>query len=298
MIDRVFLIGAGLLVSLLLPAWSAAEEAPHPTRGPFLWEVEAPKGTSHLFGTIHVGVHLSELDPAVTERLAAATTVVGEVDPREAFSPEILTLAMLPAETSLRSMLGAEDWKRLLVIMGSQMPEAMLDRCRPWFVISLILTKDQERTPMDLDLFSRSIEGGKELAYLEEISEQTAFLDRALGIEDLVELLEDPEEALAQVQASVKSYRAGDHQAFTQLLREERSKASNRKRFEILFDQRNQAWLPEIEDHIQKGGAFIAVGAGHLLTEDGLVALLRQRGYKVTRVLSTSVPAAAPSPQR
>jgi uncharacterized protein YbaP (TraB family) len=298
MIDRAFLIGAGLLVSLLLPAWGAAEEAPQPTRGPFLWEVTAPKGRSHLFGTIHVGVHLSELDPVVSERLAAATTVVGEVDPRLAFSPEILTLAMLPAETSLRAKLGEESWKQLLAIMGRQIPEPMLERCRPWFVISLILTKGQERAPMDLDLFSGSVEGGKTLAYLEEISEQTALLDRALGIEDLVELLEDPEDALAQVEAAVTSYRAGDHQAFTRLLREERAKASNRKRFEILFDQRNQAWLPQIEDHIQKGGAFIAVGAGHMLTEDGLVALLRQRGYKVTRVLSTSVPAAAPGPQR
>ncbi|MEO0360536.1 MAG: TraB/GumN family protein, partial [Pseudomonadota bacterium] len=37
-------------------------------------------------------------------------------------------------------------------------------------------------------------------------------------------------------------------------------------------------------EELAKGGVFIAVGALHLPTEDGLVELLRADGYEVTRV--------------
>ena len=49
-----------------------------------------------------------------------------------------------------------------------------------------------------------------------------------------------------------------------------------------LFTNRNAAWLPKL-DHLfrRPGDHFVAVGAGHLLGSDGLVALLRARGYQL-----------------
>lgn len=49
-----------------------------------------------------------------------------------------------------------------------------------------------------------------------------------------------------------------------------------------LFTARNAAWLPQLDRLFRKpGDHFVAVGAGHLLGSDGLVALLRGRGYQV-----------------
>ena len=49
-----------------------------------------------------------------------------------------------------------------------------------------------------------------------------------------------------------------------------------------LYTARNAAWLPQLDARLQElGDHFIAVGAGHLLGPDGLVALLRTRGYQV-----------------
>lgn len=52
--------------------------------------------------------------------------------------------------------------------------------------------------------------------------------------------------------------------------------------------RRNQAWLPAILQRIQKGGAFIAVGAFHLGGRNGLLPMLQKRGYQITRIKLTN----------
>ena len=46
----------------------------------------------------------------------------------------------------------------------------------------------------------------------------------------------------------------------------------------------NNAWCPVIEKNIAKGSCMVAVGARHLLGNDGLIAMLRRKGYTVEAV--------------
>ncbi len=48
--------------------------------------------------------------------------------------------------------------------------------------------------------------------------------------------------------------------------------------------QRNKNWIPKIENNIKNGQVFIAVGAAHLPGENGVIQLLRNKGYKVTAI--------------
>ena len=48
-----------------------------------------------------------------------------------------------------------------------------------------------------------------------------------------------------------------------------------------LLYQRNADWIDKIEVLIKDKPTFIAVGAGHLGSKKGVVALLRKKGYKV-----------------
>jgi len=53
---------------------------------------------------------------------------------------------------------------------------------------------------------------------------------------------------------------------------------------ERLLYQRNRNWLPEIETLLEEPGTHIvAVGAGHLIGSESLIALLRDEGYEVAR---------------
>ena len=46
----------------------------------------------------------------------------------------------------------------------------------------------------------------------------------------------------------------------------------------------NQAWCPVIEQNIAKGSCMVAIGARHLLGHNGLIAMLRRKGYSVEAV--------------
>ena len=54
--------------------------------------------------------------------------------------------------------------------------------------------------------------------------------------------------------------------------------------FEALIKNRNAKWMAQLPDLMQNGSLFIAVGAGHLVGEDGLIKGLKAKGFTVTPV--------------
>jgi uncharacterized protein YbaP (TraB family) len=53
--------------------------------------------------------------------------------------------------------------------------------------------------------------------------------------------------------------------------------------YETLLAGRNRRWMPKVESCIQTSRCFVVVGAAHLLGSDGLIALLKARGYSVVQ---------------
>jgi uncharacterized protein YbaP (TraB family) len=52
----------------------------------------------------------------------------------------------------------------------------------------------------------------------------------------------------------------------------------------FLLYQRNHAWAEELSGKLGDKTYFIGVGAGHLGGEQGLIKLMRERGFKVTAI--------------
>ena len=48
-----------------------------------------------------------------------------------------------------------------------------------------------------------------------------------------------------------------------------------------MLDNRNQKWIGTLSEMMKDKTLFIAVGAGHLAGEEGVINLLRKEGYKV-----------------
>ena len=55
--------------------------------------------------------------------------------------------------------------------------------------------------------------------------------------------------------------------------------------YDRLLVARNRAWMPKIEALFSRPRhAFVVVGAAHLVGPDGLVAMLKAKGYQVTQL--------------
>jgi uncharacterized protein YbaP (TraB family) len=50
---------------------------------------------------------------------------------------------------------------------------------------------------------------------------------------------------------------------------------------DLLLNDRNKNWVAQLNTIMKKESVFVAVGAGHLIGEMGLINLLRKAGYKV-----------------
>jgi uncharacterized protein YbaP (TraB family) len=52
-----------------------------------------------------------------------------------------------------------------------------------------------------------------------------------------------------------------------------------------LLGDRNRRWIPKIENYLKSGDTvFVVAGAGHFGGSDGVIALLRARGYSVEQL--------------
>jgi uncharacterized protein YbaP (TraB family) len=54
---------------------------------------------------------------------------------------------------------------------------------------------------------------------------------------------------------------------------------------ERLLDARNRKWIPKIESYLRSGQIyFVVAGAGHMGGPNGVLAFLRERGYKIEQL--------------
>lgn len=59
---------------------------------------------------------------------------------------------------------------------------------------------------------------------------------------------------------------------------------------------RNRAWVRSLSRRLKSNSVFVAVGAGHLYGDDGLIDLLRRQGFTVERVTAPDAASASNAP--
>ena len=107
--------------------------------------------------------------------------------------------------------------------------------------------------------------------------------EQAAGLD---EFLDAPSKAVKQMQDMHGWWRAGDVSRLDSGMRAEMA-SKTPETYRLLDIERNQAWLPKIEARLtgsRDDDTLVVVGSLHLLGADGLVEMLRARGYAVERI--------------
>lgn len=243
----------------------------------FLWKVQRADGpVIWLFGTIHdAGLEL--VPRTVLAALDASPRFVSELGTAEPDPDARRELSFARTGRGLNFTLG-DDWYDLRDLLARRIKEDQLARARPWFALILLNSEGAPKTvSMDKQLGERADDKDKPIDNLESPETQMRVLDSIVGVEDLREALHSHGRLSCDYQTLTATYAAGDLASIEPMLVIPRTA-------EPLLYARNRAWLPKLETYLAAGGAFVAVGLGHMLGDQGLPALLAKAGYTVTRI--------------
>ena len=301
---------AALLVGVVLAETPAA--APSPTAStappvPLLWKASKGDDAVYLLGTFHL---LRPEDypvaPEVDAALEASQRLVLELAPDEMSSPSLgLKMAQAGMRTDgtlLDSELPPETAKALQSWLATNAARVQplgltaqsVQMFEPWFValtVTLVEMTAHGLDPslgLDTHLAQRAQQAGKHTRGLETGEEQIAFLDgmhRPEQLQFLREALDSSgEKGASELDKLHGAWRRGDERTLWNEMA-----VGMRTEYPALYHRinvaRNDAWLPKIEAlFAEPGDSLVAVGALHLIGEDGLFHKLRQRGYAVERV--------------
>ncbi len=247
------------------------------------------KKPSYIFGTIHV---ICEKDMFPMTRLnsylTASERVVLEVDmddPEERRAAALATF--MPEGKTLADFLTQEEYDKVEAYLKKTngMTLKYLRNIKP-MVLQMALVGAPKTigctAPLSYELLFLKIATAnkKPVEGLETAAEQLAVFDK-IPLEkqarDLYEATQDPERG-ADIFASLLS--AYKIQNIDKLYDEVSRQQSDQKEFQAdLLDKRNKLWIPKIEKAMQEKSCFIAVGGGHLGGDNGVIKLLKTKGY-------------------
>jgi uncharacterized protein YbaP (TraB family) len=274
------------------------------------WQVErAGTETSYLFGTFHdTEIAAEPLAPQVQAALAQARVMLVEISAAEMARMQA-RLASDPGFAvdlngpGLAARLAPEDRSAAESALARRgLSLALVDRLRPAFLFS-ILAQPQcaldamaaGKPVLDAALMARAGTAGIPVLGMESYSDALERID-ALDTPTLDRLLADALHNLDRVEdfrrTSVELYRRGEMGMLQEFEiwngAEELGEAESRRLYsvfsEALITGRNRAWMAVMVPELERGGVFAAFGALHLPGTEGVVELLRQRGFTVTRV--------------
>jgi uncharacterized protein len=284
-------VALGLVIAASVAAIRPAAPAKH-----MLFRARGPHGaTIYLLGSVHLlNPEAGKLPAEVDSAFAHAKTVAFEtsLDSLQARASELLTLARNAPGTTMRSALTpAGAAKADSVLKGYGLSIDALAGFKPWFA-TLLMTQMviqraqfQSQYGVDAQINARAHEAKKPTTGLEPVDFQLHLFDNLLPSEQEELLVSaSPLDSSAANLISIKeAWVAGDAVALDSVLK--KSKKESPVLYNKIVVNRNKSWLPRIEAMLQgTDDVLIVVGAAHLVGKEGVVEMLRAKGYTVDQL--------------
>ena len=265
---------------------------------------------SYLYGTIHM---LCKDDAGLSDSLrriiARADEVYLEADLDNMMEMMSLMKKMkMQGDTTLQDLLSVAEYDRVKKYFDEHsrmIPFSMLQTYKPIMAASLLQQSNFKcaATAMESEIMTEAKKQGKKIEGLETMDFQASLLDQipyGLQAKQLVEYIDEAGKGAGQqdqeFDSLMQAYREQDLKKLEQqLLRSDIGMAAYT---DVLLYKRNENWITKLKTLLPSRQLLIAVGAGHLPGDRGVINLLRKAGYKLTPVrnsISGGASAATPA---
>jgi uncharacterized protein YbaP (TraB family) len=239
---------------------------------------------SYIFGTMHLLCEGDfEMSEEMISKILSSEILAMEMDlddPTMAF--KMIGKMKMKGDTSLSDLMPKARYDSLKSYLKDSLnlPPMMFQKTKPFLIYSLILTKLLPCKTLMLENEIMKIGKGKKVVGLETLDFQMGLMDKMsyqLQADYLLETLSDKKKSIREFQEMAEAYKKRDLEILLKSIDSEKGMMAD---FENeMLHKRNMAWIPEIKKLISEKTTFIAVGAGHLGGQKGVLQLLKNEEY-------------------
>ena len=258
-----------------------------------LWKISGNglEKSSYLFGTIHMlCTEDAVLSANMKKAISSADEVYLEVDldnMKELVS--VISVIRMNGDTTLRDLLSPEEYEKVKNYFenrSSLLPFSMLETFKPILAASTL----EQGVPCDAPVAMEQVimqeakEKEKTIRGLETMSYQASMLDSIpykFQAQQLLSYIENAgkEDEGKEMAEMIKAYNDQDLAKLEAMLM--KSDIGISRFTDILLYNRNRNWVEKLKGLLPGKSLVIAVGAGHLPGDQGVINLLRKAGYTV-----------------
>jgi uncharacterized protein YbaP (TraB family) len=259
-----------------------------------LWKISGNGLSQHsfLYGTIHImPKDKFSVSPKIRDAFNNSALMALEVDLDLDFKTKIQMAQemILPGGKTIKDYMTVEDFKKLnsFCLDSLKMKKRKLKkyyRFKPFFFSSVVAQEQMgETSSYELEFMKMAKKRKMKTIGLESIEFQMQTINK-ISIEDQAKMLvqEFGSNPSVQFDEMLNLYLKEDLDGLYKIVSEE-SDAIPEFNHNFLV-VRNKNWIPVIEKNISSNAFFIAVGAAHLPGENGVIQLLREKGFTVEPV--------------
>jgi uncharacterized protein YbaP (TraB family) len=264
-----------------------------------LWRMTGDSNVVYIMGSIHLlPKDFYPLDPLLERAFDSSDALVLEMaldsTSLPAIQQKLRTTGRYNDGRTLANVLSAETYAMLekrFQEMG--IPAARFQTLKPWaarLLLSQIAMKSQGNDDIvpgvDIHFSQRAGQTGKKIMGLETVETQIDIFDK-MPLEkqeaDLRKELEDRDSSESSLKELADAWRRADLNEMQAL--DEKLKESDPALYRKIAVDRNNAWLPQIEQFAKEGKRYlVVVGTLHLAGEDGVIEQLRRKGYRLEQL--------------
>jgi hypothetical protein len=294
---------AMMLMMSGLIAWSQTSTLKKPDPdNTLLWKISGNglEKSSFLYGTIHmICGDDAGLSKNFKEVIAACDEVYLEIDMSNIFEMfGALTALTMQGDTTLEDLFTPDEYGRVKTYFEKNnglIPFDMLKKFKPILAASLLEQGGMQcadAVAIEQVIMQLAGENKKTIKGLETIQFQAGILDSIPYKMQAAQLLSYIDSAGAGVQnkemeALMDAYKDQNLGKLEELMI--KTEPGMLRYYDILLYNRNRNWVKKLETVLPGKFLVIAVGAGHLPGENGVISLLRKAGYEVTPVENTII---------